>query len=55
MSKVSKKVGLKPKTVTDNKKMYELQNIRILQKNLIYVIGLSSENANIKVNYYNQE
>ena len=54
MSKVLKKQN-KASFSTSNKvklsaqKINELQNVRILQKNLVYVIGLSSKIANADV------
>lgn len=52
MSKVSKKPFIKPKNITEkisDKKLLELSNVRILQRNLVYVIGLSSEIAKLEV------
>lgn len=57
MSKVSTKFTNKPKmpkVKISEKNMLELQNVRILQKNLVYVIGLSSKIANLDVNLINK-
>ncbi len=52
MSKVIKK-QTKPSSQSKFKlstqKMTEMQNLRIMQKNLVYVIGLSSKIANSEV------
>jgi hypothetical protein len=48
MSKVIKKQvkpSLQSKAKLSNQKITELQNVRIMQKNLVYVIGLSAKIA----------
>jgi hypothetical protein len=54
MSKVLKK-NLKPvsqnKVKLTSQKISEMQNIRIMQKNLVYVIGLSSKIASSDVKF----
>lgn len=39
------------KFITDKKKL-DLTKVRIIKKNLVYIIGLSEEMANIEVIYY---
>jgi hypothetical protein len=53
MSKVIKKQTKRStqcKIKLTNQKIIEMQNLRIMQKNLVYVIGLSSKIANPEVN-----
>ena len=52
MSKVFKKqtkTVIPMKVKLSNAKINELQNVRIMQKNLVYIIGLSSKIANSDV------
>ena len=58
MSKVLKKV-FQPKTKQNHEKIsekraLELQGLRILQKNLVYVVGLSHNlsKPEVKINFY---
>ena len=52
MSKIIKKntkTTTQPKIKLSSQKIIELQNVRIMQKNLVYVIGLSSKIASSDV------